>query len=93
MSFQSKHPSGGTATYQARNQSTSSGATLSDDTSEQIHHGHLVKLDLSNGKSLHAKLVVIVNNRQSFPVNVCGDVKLLTINSWLIIKCYIEMYL
>ncbi|XP_038978665.1 ubiquinone biosynthesis monooxygenase COQ6, mitochondrial-like isoform X1 [Phoenix dactylifera] len=72
MSFQSKYPSAGTATYQAGNKSTSSGTTLSDDTSEQIHHDHLVKLDLSNGKSLHAKLVVGADGAKSHVREIAG---------------------
>lgn len=45
---------------QANRNDTLSGTDSSDSNMERLHHGRLVKLGLSDGKSVYAKLVVVV---------------------------------
>ena len=60
MTIQSRSTSTGGTADQASRHDTLSGTTSFDDTVERMHHGRLAKLDLSDGKSLFAKLVVII---------------------------------
>lgn len=72
MTFQSHEASTKEATEQANYKDTLMGTTSFDDTVEQMRHGRLVKLDLSDGKSLYAKLVVGADGAKSHVREMAG---------------------
>ncbi|KAJ6839844.1 ubiquinone biosynthesis monooxygenase COQ6, mitochondrial isoform X1 [Iris pallida] len=72
MTFQSHEASTGEATKQVNNNNTLTGTTSFDDTVERMRHGRLVKLDLSDGKSLYAKLVVGADGAKSHVREMAG---------------------
>lgn len=52
---------------------TSSEAASISHASEELHHSNLVKLDLSDGRTLYSKLVVIAYLSSSVLVYFCFD--------------------
>lgn len=72
MTFQSDPVTAVGAFDQARRNDSLPGITSFGNTIERMHHGRLVKLDLSDGKSLYAKLVVGADGPKSHVREIVG---------------------
>lgn len=72
ITFQSHSTTAEGPIDQGSQNATSSGTVSFDNTIERMHHGRLVKLDLSDGKSLHAKLVVGADGAKSRVREIAG---------------------
>lgn len=72
MTFEAQNLSAGIAINQADSMGTLSGVTSFDNIVEKMHHGRSVKLDLSDGRSLYAKLVVGADGAKSRVREIAG---------------------